>query len=153
MDGDAAAVSQLEARAGLDPRERVVPCDPAAEKLTAEVFGHGRADDLAHWRHDGATSVAIERSGELAAFAYRRQNRIGPAAGRDETGLLQAMAAAAAAGAGGGASVTARVPGACASLLETMVRCGFRVGDPTLLMTSRLFGRPELYVPSGPILY
>jgi hypothetical protein len=49
--------------------------------------------------------------------------------------------------------VTVRVPGACTSLLETLIGCGFRLGAPTLLMASRLFGRPELYVPSGPILY
>jgi hypothetical protein len=146
-------VARLKARAGLDQRER--PCDPGtAEKLTAEVFGGSRADDLAYWRGDGGAAVAVERGGELAAFAYRRGERIGPAAGRDEPALVQAVAAAAAAGAGGGGNVTARVPGACASLLEAMVRNGFRlVGDPTLFMASRLFGRPALYLPSGPILY
>ena len=46
-----------------------------------------------------------------------------------------------------------RVPGACASLLEALVSCGFRIGDPTLFVASRPFGRPELYLPSGPILY
>jgi GNAT superfamily N-acetyltransferase len=154
LDGDAAAVAQLEARVGLDPRKRELPCDPgAAEKLTAEVFGHGRADDLAHWLSDGGASVAIERGGEVAAFAYRRGERIGPAAARDEMSLLKAVAAAAAAGASGGGSVTLRVPGACASLLEALVSSGFRIGDPTLFMASRLFGRPELYLPSGPILY
>jgi len=155
LDGDAPAVTRLKARAGLDPRERELPCDPgAAEKLTAEVFGDGRADDLAHCRGDGGAAVAIERGAEVAAFAYRRGERIGPAAGRDETALLQAVAAAAAAGAGGGGSVTMRVPGACASLLEALVGCGFRIGNPTtLFMASRLFGRPELYLPSGPILY
>jgi ribosomal protein S18 acetylase RimI-like enzyme len=154
LDGDAAAVARLKARAGLGPREREQPCDPgAAEKLTAEVFGHGRADDLDFWRRDGAAAVAIERGGELAAFAYRRGERIGPAAGRDETALVQAVAAVAAEGAGGGGNVTARVPGACASLLETLVRCGFRLGNPSLFMASRPFGRPELYLPSGPILY
>ena len=30
---------------------------------------------------------------------------------------------------------------------------GFRIGAPTLFMASRLFGRPDLYLPSGPILY
>jgi len=154
LDGDAAAVTRLKARAGLDPRERELPCDPgAAQTLTAEVFGHGRADDLAYWRGDGGAVVAIERGGELAAFAYRRGERIGPAAGRHETALLQAVAAAAAAGAGGGGSVTMRVPGACTSLLEALVSCGFRIGPLTLFMASRLFGRPELYLPSGPILY
>ena len=154
LDGDAAAVTRLKARAGLDPRERERPCDPgAAEKLTAEVFGHGRAADLAHVRGDGGAAVAIERGGEVAAFAYRRGERIGPAAGRDETALLQAVAAAAAAGADGGGSVTMRVPGACTSLLEALVNCGFRLGVPTLFMASRPFGRPELYLPSGPILY
>ncbi len=154
LDGDAAAVARLKARAGLGPREREQPCDPGtAEKLTAEVFGHDRADDLAHWRGDGSAAVAIERGGEFAAFAYRRGERIGPAAGRDERALVQAVAAAAAAGAGDGGSVTARVPGACTSLLETLIRCGFRLSDPSLFMTSRVFGRPELYLPSGPILY
>jgi len=154
VDGDAAAVARLEARAGLDSHGRERPCDPgAAEKLTAEVFGHGRADDLAHWRDDGGVALAIERGGELAAFAYRRGERIGPAAGRDEPALVRAVAAAAVAGSSGGRSVTMRVPGACTSLLETLVRCGFRLGDPTLFMASRLFGRPELYLPSGPILY
>ena len=154
LDGDAAAVTRLKARAGLDPRARELPCDPgAAETLTAEVFGHGRADDLAHWRGDGGEAVAIERGGDLAAFAYRRGERIGPAAGRDETALLQAVAAAAAAGASGGGSVTMRVPGACTSLLEALVSCGFRIGALTLFMASRPFGRPELYLPSGPILY
>ena len=52
-----------------------------------------------------------------------------------------------------GAQGTARVPGACTSLLEALVGCGFRIGDPTLFMASRLFGRHELYLPSGPILY
>ena len=133
---------------------RELPCDPgAAEELTAEVFGHGRADDLAHCRSDGGAAVAIERGGEVAAFAYRRGQRIGPAAGRDETALLQAVAAAASSGADGGGSVTMRVPGACASLLQALVGSGFRIGSPTLFMASRLFGRPELYLPSGPILY
>jgi GNAT superfamily N-acetyltransferase len=151
LDGDAAAVARLKARVGLDPRTRELPCDPgAAEKLTAEVFSEGRADDLAHWRSDGGVAVAIERGGETAAFAYRRGDRIGPAAGRDETAFLQAVAAAAA---GGGGSVTIRVPGACASLLEALVGSGFRIGAPTLFMASRLFGRPELYLPSGPILF
>ncbi len=154
LDGDAAAAARLEARVGLDRREQELPCGPgAAEKLTAEVFGHGRADDLAHWRGDGGAAVAVERGGELAAFAYRRGKRIGPAAGRDERALLQAVAIAAAAGAAGGGNVTMRVPGACASLLELLVSSGFRIGDPTLFMASRLFGRPELYLPSGPILY
>jgi ribosomal protein S18 acetylase RimI-like enzyme len=154
LDGDAAAVARLEARVGLEPRERQAPCDPdTAEKLTAEVFGHDRAGDLAHWRGDGGAAVAIGRGGELAAFAYRRGQRIGPAAGRDETALLHAVAAAATAGASDGGSVTMRVPGACASLLEALVGSGFRIGDPTLFMASRLFGRPELYLPSGPILY
>src|SRR5207245_3262235 len=121
----------------------------AAPRLPAGGLGHGRPDDLAHWRGDGGAAVAIERGGELAAFAYRRGERIGPAAGRDETALLQAVAAAAVAGAGSGRSVTMRVPGACASLLEALVSCGFRLGDPTLFMASRLFGRPELYLPSG----
>jgi len=154
LDGDAAAVARFEARAGLDSHERERRCDPgAAEKLTAEVFGHSRADDLAHWRDDGGAALAIERGGELVAFAYRRGERIGPAAGRDETALVRAVAAAAVAGSSGGRSVTMRVPGACTFLLETLVRCGFRLGDPTLFMASRLFGRPELYLPSGPILY
>ena len=106
LDADAAAVARLKARVGLDPRERELPCDPgAAEQLTAEVFGHSRADDLAHWRGDGGAAVAIERGGELAAFAYRRGERIGPAAGRDETALLQAVAAAANAGGGGNVKI------------------------------------------------
>ena len=102
---------------------------------------------------DGGAAVAIERGGEVAAFASRRGQRIGPAAGRDETAFLQAVAAAAASGADGGGSVTMRVPGACASLLQALVGSGFRIGNPTLFMASRLFGRPELYLPSGPILY
>jgi GNAT superfamily N-acetyltransferase len=73
LDGDATAVARLKARVGLDPRARELPCDPgAAEKLTAEVFSHGRADDLAHFRSDGGAAVAIERGGEVAAFASRR---------------------------------------------------------------------------------
>ena len=154
LDRDAAAVARLTARAGLGPQAQEGRCDPGtAERLIAEVFGHPRADDLTHWRNDGGASVAIERGGEPVAFAYRRGNRIGPAAGRDAASFLQAVAAAAAAGAAGGGSVTARVPGACASLLEALVGCGFQIGDPTLFMASRLFGRPELYLPSGPILY
>ena len=154
LDGDAAAVARLAVRVGLEAGDRALPCDPgAAEKLTAEVFCPGRGDDLAHCRSDGGESVAIERGGQLAAFAYRRGGQIGPAAGRDETSFLRAVAAAATAGAGEGGSVTMRVPGACASLLESLVGCGFRIGAPTLFMASRLFGRPELYLPSGPILY
>jgi GNAT superfamily N-acetyltransferase len=154
LDGDAAGVAQLEAHVGLGPREGELPCDPgAAERLIAEAFGHGRAEDLAHWRGDGGASVAVERGGEIAAFAYRRGERIGPAAGRDETALLRAVAAAVVAGASSGKGVTMRVPGACASLLQTLVGCGFRIGSPTLFMASGLFGRPELYLPSGPILY
>jgi hypothetical protein len=97
--------------------------------------------------------VALERGGELTGFAYRRGQRIGPAAGRDETALIQAVAAAATAAASGGASVTIRVPGACAALLQALVGCGFRIGDLAVFLASRPFGRPELYLPSGPILY
>jgi GNAT superfamily N-acetyltransferase len=154
LEGDVAAVLRLKARVGLDSRARDLPCEPAAaEKLIAEVFGHSRADDLTHWRGDGGAAVAIERGGEVAAFAYQRGERIGPAAGRDENALLQAVAAAAAAGADGGRSVTIRVPGACASLLQTLVGCGFRIGELAVFLASRPFGRPELYLPSGPILY
>ena len=154
VDGDTAAVARLRERAALDPLAREVPCDPGiAEKLTAEVFGEDRADDLAHWRNDGGSALAIARGGNVVAFAYRRGTRIGPAAGRDEAALLRATAAAATASAAGGERVTVRVPGACTSLLEALIGCGFRLGAPTLLMASRVFGRPELYVPSGPILY
>jgi len=154
LDGDAAAVARLAARAGIDPRKRELPCDPgAAEKLVAEVFSDGRADDLAHCLRDGGASVAIERAGGVAAFAYRRGKQIGPAAGRDEMSFLEAVAAAAAASVSGEGSVTLRVPGACASLLEALVSSGFRIGPFTMFMASRPFGRPELYLPSGPILY
>jgi len=154
VDGDTAAVARLKARVTVDSREHELLCDPGvAEKLTAEVFSEERADDLAHWRRDGSAAVAIARGGELSAFAYRRGSRIGPAAGRDETALLHAVAASAAAGAAGGEHVTARVPGACTSLLQALLGCGFQLGEPTLFMASRLFGRPELYLPSGPILY
>jgi hypothetical protein len=142
LEGDAAAVARLRARVGLDARERELPCEPGgAEKLTAEVFGHGRADDLAYWRSDVSAAVAIERGGRLTAFAYRRGERIGPAAGRDETALLQAVAAAA--NAGGGGNVTVRVPGACASLLEALVGCGFRIGELAVFLASLPFGRPR----------
>lgn len=154
LDGDAAAVARLAARAGLDSKEWGLPCDPGvAEKLTAEVLGHDRAGDLAHWRSDGGAAVAIERGGALAAFAYRRGDRIGPAAGRDQAALVEVVAAAAAAGAGERGKVTLRVPGVCASLLEALVDCGFRIGHMALFMASRPFGRPERYLPSGPILY
>jgi GNAT superfamily N-acetyltransferase len=154
VEGDAEAVGRLEQRMGLGPRARELACDPGiAEKLTAEVFGHDRAEDLAHWRADGGQGVALERGGELTGFAYRRGQRIGPAAGRDETALIQAVAAAATAAASGGASVTIRVPGACAALLQALVGCGFRIGDLAVFLASRPFGRPELYLPSGPILY
>jgi ribosomal protein S18 acetylase RimI-like enzyme len=153
VEGDAAAVARFTARVGLDQRARERPCDPVtAENLTAEVFGHSRADDLAYWRSDGAEAVAIERDGAIAAFAYRRGNRVGPAAGHDETALLQAVAAAAAKASSGG-SVTMRVPGACASLLEALVGSGFRIGELAVFLASRQFGLPELYLPSGPILF
>ena len=72
LDGDAAAVARLQARAGLGPRKRERPCDPArAEKLAEEAFGADRSVDLAHCRSDGGTAVAIERGGEVVAFAYR----------------------------------------------------------------------------------
>jgi hypothetical protein len=146
LDGDAASVARLKAQVGLGPQEGELPCDPAAaEKLMAEVLGDGRAEDLAHWRGDGGAAVAIERGGEIAAFAYRRGQRIGPAAGHDETALLRAVAAAAVAGVGSGGGVTMRVPGACASLLQALVGCGFRIGS-TPVQASRLFGRPELYL-------
>ena len=152
LQGDGAAVARLEAKVGLGRRERPLPCDPGvAEKLTAEALGHDRADDLAHWRSDGSAAVAIARGGEVAAFAYRRGERIGPAAARDETALVQSVAAAAAAS--GTASVTLRVPGACASLLEALVSSGFRIQELAVFLASRPFGRPELYLPSGPILY
>src|SRR5262249_62035522 len=113
----------------------------------------GRAHDLGRWRARGGAAVAVGRGGELGACASRRGPRLGPAAGRDEAALVRAVTAAAVAGSSGGDNVTMRVPGACPLLLETLVRCGFRLGDPTLFMASRLFGRPELYLPSGPILY
>jgi hypothetical protein len=99
-----------------------------------------RPDDLEEvWR------VHVASSNDLLV----RRGR--PAAGRDETALLQAVAAAA--HAGGGGSVTVRVPGACASLLEALFGCGFRIGELAVFLASRPFGRPELYLPSGPILY
>ena len=51
---------------------------------------------------------------------------------------------AVAAGAGGEARLTARVPGACAALLEALGGCGFRIGELAVFLASRPFGRPEL---------
>jgi GNAT superfamily N-acetyltransferase len=151
--GDAAAVARLEARIGRDLRPNELSHDlGAAEKLVAGTFGDGRAHDLAHWRNDDGATVAVERGGELAGFAFRRGQRIGPAAARDEAALLQAVTAAVAAG-DGGKSVTMRVPGACASLLEALVSSGFQIRSINMFMSSRPCGRPELYLPSGPILY
>src|SRR2546427_7360666 len=102
LDGDAAAVMRLKARAGLDPRERELPCDPgAAEKLTAEVFGHGRADDLAHWRGDGGAAGAVERGGELAPLAHPRGGG-GGAPGGGGAGAPPPPGVAARGGGGGG---------------------------------------------------
>ena len=65
LEGDAAAVARLRARVGLDARERELPCDPgAAEKLIAEVFGHGRA---ATWPTGGATPPRRWRSSAAAS--------------------------------------------------------------------------------------
>ena len=84
------AEARLKERVGFDPRERELPCDPGvAGNLNAEVFGHGRADDLAHWPSD-------------ASAARRHAHRLRLSAG--ETALLQAVAAAA--NAGGGGNVT-----------------------------------------------
>jgi hypothetical protein len=47
----------------------------------------------------------------------------------------------------------ARAGLASASLLEALVGCGFRIGELAIVLASRPFGRPELYLPSGPILY
>src|SRR5207245_1929366 len=52
-----------------------------------------------------------------------------------------------------GEPVAVRVPGACAALVAARVGCGFRVGELAVFLASRPFGRPELYLPSGPILY
>src|SRR5207245_7211287 len=83
LEGDAAAVARLRARVGLDPRERELPCDPgAAGTLTGQGLCHARADDLAYWRSDATAAVAIERGGELTAFAYRRGRRAAAAARR-----------------------------------------------------------------------
>jgi hypothetical protein len=154
LSGDAAAIARLEARVGRGLRPRELAHDlGAAEELVAEVYGDSRAHDLAHWRNDGGAVMAIERDGELAAFAFRRGERIGPAAARDATSLLQAVTAAVTVAAAGGKSVTMRVPGACASLLETLVSSGFHIRNMTVFLSSRPYGRPELYVPSGPILY
>jgi hypothetical protein len=154
LEGDAAAVARLKARVALDLRQREMPRESGtAEKLIAEVFGDSRTHDLAHWRSEGGAAVAIERGGELAAFACHRGERIGPAAARDETALLEAVTAATIAAAGGGKSVAVRVPGACASLLQALVSSGFHIREMAVFLSSRLFGRPELYLPSGPILY
>src|SRR5256885_2262974 len=103
LEGDAAAVARLGARVGLDARERELPCDPgAAEKLIAEVFGHGRADDLAHWRSDASPAVAIERGDELTAFAYRRGGGGGAAGGARGGGGPPAGGGARQQGGGGG---------------------------------------------------
>ncbi len=103
LDGDAAAVARLKARVGLDPRERELPCDPgAAEKLTAEVFGHGRADDLAHCagrRRCGGGDRARRRGRRLrlpaggADRAGGRPRRDGASSGRWRPRRRQARAA------------------------------------------------------------
>ena len=154
LSGDAAAVARLEARVGRDRQ----PCElghdlHAAEQLMTEAYGDSRAHDLSHWQNDRAATVAIERKGELAAFAFRRGQRIGPAAARDETSLLQAVTAAVVCAAGSSTRVTMRVPGACASMLEALITSGFQISNMTVFLSSRPYGRPELYLPSGPILY
>src|SRR2546427_12670833 len=103
LEGDAAAVARLRARVGLDARERELPCDPGvAEKLTAEVFGHSRADDLAYWRSDASAALAIERGGELTAFAYRRGGGGGAGGGVGAAGAPPAGGGGGQAGGGGG---------------------------------------------------
>ena len=153
LSGDPAAVKRLEARVGRDLQPRELTRGLGAEKLVAEAYGDNRAHDLSHWQSDGAATVAIERDGELAAFAIRRGERIGPAAARDETSLLQAVTAAVVSAAGSGKRVTMRVPGACASMLEALITSGFHISNMTVFLSSRPYGRPELYLPSGPILY
>src|SRR5262245_4634595 len=154
LSGDAVAVARLEARVGrgLRPRELAHGLG-AAEKLVAEAYGDSRAHDLSHWQNEGAATVAIERDGELAAFAFRRGERIGPAAARDETSLFRAVTAAVVSAAGSSKRVTLRVPGACASMLEALIASGFQISNMTVFLSSRPYGRPELYLPSGPILY
>ncbi len=102
------------------------------------------------WPTCGATAVQRWRS---SARAKSPPSPTGGgadrASGRARRDVFLRAVATAAAGAGGRESVTIRV----ASLLEALVSCGFHIGAPTLFMASRVFGRPELYLPSGPILY
>jgi len=61
LEGDAAAVARLRARSGSTTRARELPCDPGgAEKLTAEVFGHGARRRT--WPTGGATPARRWRS-------------------------------------------------------------------------------------------
>jgi hypothetical protein len=120
------------------------------EKLTAEVFGHDRAGDLAHWRSDASAAVAIERGGDVAGLRLPAggADRAGGGARRDDA--PPAVAAAAAADAGGGGNVTVRVPGACASLLEALVGCGFRSASSRSSSPRGRSAGPSSTSPRGP---
>jgi GNAT superfamily N-acetyltransferase len=138
-----------EAPAGYE----IVPLDAdAVAAIDRTVRGAERPLDHAFWADQaGAEAFCVARRGQIVGYFCRRPGVIGPVAGREPEDAVAALALAQ--GRTPAAEVRVTIPGPHHAAIRLALSCGLRFGGAPHLLTTRPFGRPDCYVPSGPALY
>jgi len=127
---------------------------PLLGAIDAEIRATPRLEDH-RWllgRPDAACWL-LERGGEPMAYAYTSGGRVGPAAWTDPRQAEELLVLALQQAASGGARVMLSVPGPNHSVLRLALAAGLRLRSHAHFLSTRPLGRPEQYLPQGPLLY
>lgn len=119
------------------------------------VRGTGREADHRYWLGEaGFTGRQVLAGGRLAGYYYLNGTRLGATAwlvpGHCKAVLSLALREAAEAGPD---PVRLLAPGACPDAVRFALDSGLKLTGFAHFLTTAAFGRPEQYLPSGPLLY
>lgn len=127
---------------------------PLLGVLDAQIRATPRLEDH-RWllgRPDAACWL-LERSGQPVAYTYTSGARIGPAAWIDPDDATDLLSLALLAAAAIGPRVVLAVPGPNHVALRLALDTGLRLRSHAHFLSTRPLGRPEQYLPQGPLLY
>lgn len=132
--------------------------EPLAPALAADIDQAVRAtrreQDHAFWQsRPGCEGRLIRFDGVPVGYFYHRGGLAGPVAWTEPVYGEAVLGAALALAGAGGATVRLLVPGVCPQAVRFALDAGLQVNRFAHFLSTGPVGRPDRYLPSGPLLY
>lgn len=141
--------AQLTAGYSLEPLTYEV-----ASQLDQYVLGIVREEDHRFWQEARqAVATAVSLNGETVGYCYSRKGIIGPVLFTDTVHGEALVHLAVEQALKDSEKAVIYLPGANRTAIAALVKNGLKLLSPSHFLTTKEFGRMELYLPSGPLLY